>query len=50
MSNQGNFKGTNDFCKTCKKSCKQFENVKVMVCPNRIDIKSAYPSRASTSE
>ena len=34
------FKGTNEYCKTCKKACKQFENVEVVVCPNRVHIKS----------
>lgn len=44
------FRGVNSFCKTCKKSCKQFENVTVVICPNRVDIKSETTSRASTSE
>ena len=44
------FKGVNDFCKTCKKACKQFENVTVVQCPNRINIKSRPIPRASTSD
>jgi hypothetical protein len=31
---QGNFKGVNSFCNTCKKACKQFQNVKIVICPN----------------
>ncbi len=38
MDIQGNFKGVNDFCKSCKKTCKQFANVKVVICPLRVEI------------
>lgn len=38
------FKGINEYCMTCTKSCKQFENVKVVVCPNRNHIASVTPS------
>ena len=31
---QGNYKGVNKLCEQCTKECKQFENVKVVVCPN----------------
>lgn len=37
---QGAFKGVNNFCKTCKKECKQFENVHVIYCPMRQPINS----------
>ncbi len=35
---ENKFKGVNKFCKTCKKQCKQFSNVVVVYCPNRISI------------
>ncbi len=31
---QGAFKGTHKFCQQCLKDCKQFENVKIVNCPN----------------
>jgi hypothetical protein len=40
MSIQGNFKGVNEYCKSCKEDCKQFRNVKVMVCPLRQEIRA----------
>ena len=40
---QGNFKGTNYFCRGCKKDCKQFENVKVIACPNFTPVKVGNP-------
>lgn len=36
---QGKFKGINNFCKTCEKTCKQFENIHVIYCPMRISLK-----------
>jgi hypothetical protein len=37
------FKGTNKYCMTCSKACKQFENVKVVTCPNRVNIRVTDP-------
>ena len=44
------FKGVNAFCMTCKKSCKQFENVTVVYCPNRVNLTSKTSLRTSTEE
>jgi hypothetical protein len=47
---QGKFKGVNNYCKTCIKECKQFENVTILQCPNRTNIKSMTPSTSKHAE
>ena len=44
------FRGVNSYCLDCRKSCKQYEIVKIIMCPNRQKVKMTLSNRVKSGK